>query len=211
VDPDDIRSREFTVRSDGYDPAEVDRVMDQVAATIERLGDADTPSTFADVGKAAQRVLEAADQSASEILAEARSEAERLRSEARRDREQAARDLEELEQRQEEHAETQRRAHAAIRTAGESTRQLLVDAAQPREKLMETLAHVRDLLIERFDDAEQMAVRTGQRADEVVRELEVDLPLDLDSGSSGSSNDPRHDGLSPTAGADVSDGGERTD
>jgi DivIVA domain-containing protein len=207
LDPDDIRSREFTVRSDGYDPDEVDRVMREVAATIERLGDDGTPSSFADVGKAAQRVLEAADESAAEILAEARGEAERLRSEARRDREQAARDLEELEQRQEEHAAAQRRAHAAIRTAGESTRQLLADAAQPREKLLETLSHVRDLLIERFDDAEQMAVRTGQWADEVVRELEVDLPLDLDgSAASDASDDPRHDGLAPAAGPDPAEG-----
>jgi DivIVA domain-containing protein len=224
--PNEIEEREFAIRADGYDPDEVDRFVAEAAETIAALraeaggrsgsSDESGPMSFADVGRAAQRVLEAADESATEIISgaeaeadrvreEARDEATRLRDEARVDRERAARELEELEESQREHDEFQRHAREVIRTAGESTRQLLSEAAEPREGLVSSLEDARRLLMERFEEAETKAEVLGRRASEIAEELEVELPMDFRSGDavvSDPAQDPRLDGLAPTDAGD---------
>jgi cell division initiation protein len=213
LEPDDVQEREFAIRADGYDPDEVDQFVSEVVETIASLkaeaerapdeADGAVPTSFSDIGKAAQRVLEAADQSATEIVEAARGEAERLREEARSDRELAARELEELEERQREHAERERHAGGAIRSAGESARQLLTDAAAPREQLVATLDEARRLLLDRFEEAEQVAERVGQRAQEVAQELEAELPLDFEDAAS--EEDPRAEGLASASAGESQD------
>jgi DivIVA domain-containing protein len=225
LEPDEIRDQEFTVLADGYDPDEVDRFKADVAETVAALttevenasaakGD-DAPadgapsSSYADLGRAAKRVFEAAE-SAKEIVEAAEKEAAELRDEARADRERAAQEFEELEQRRQEHAELERRAQEVIREAAESTRQLLNDASRPREQLVEALAEARRLLVERFDDADGMVESVGQRAEEIAQELEVELPVDFATSASdadATEEDPRFDGLA-SAGAGEGDNPE---
>jgi DivIVA domain-containing protein len=79
LDRNAIERRDFPVTRRGYDPAEVDAHLAQIAAAVEELRGAST------AGNAAQRVrgiLEAAERSAAEIEAGAREEAERGRTQA---------------------------------------------------------------------------------------------------------------------------------
>lgn len=124
--PEDIRNRDFLVSLRGFDRAEVRAFLDQVAEQVQDLqrrleaaegagtahgdelraaqdppvGDSDgMPQVFADIGNETQRILEAAQEAATNMARKARVDADR---EVQSGRRQAARLIAEGEQRREE-------------------------------------------------------------------------------------------------------------
>jgi DivIVA domain-containing protein len=118
LDRNAIERRDFPVTRRGYDPAEVDAHLAQLADAVEELRGASA------AGTAAQRVrgiVEAAERSAAEIEAGAREEAERG------------------------HARAQAQAEESLRRAGEAE-SLLEQASDELERLRGALAKLRSTL-----------------------------------------------------------------
>lgn len=207
MNPEEIRERDFVVALRGYDQDEVRAFLDEVASRLEE-GTQSSGGRFDQLGRAAARVLEAAEVSGEEIVetasaeadrvrhealeqaelrgaearkyaARVRGEADELRAAAQQEFEQAAAERAQVAREREEQAAVYARATEAIRRAGGEASQILQSATGPGNELLAGLDEARRLLVERFEEARGAAATILSRSEEVVNELEVELPVDL--------------------------------
>ena len=137
-----IERRDFPPARRGYDPDEVDRHLQAVAAAVEQLkaGAQAQPTVAGAAATRVQAIVEAAERSATEIEEQARAEAQKSRAEAER----AAREA--REQADSQAAEHVERAQALADGLAERAQQLETQVDQLLDQLSSAVGGVVDSL-----------------------------------------------------------------
>jgi len=169
-----IERRDFPPARRGYDPDEVDRHLQAVAAAVEELkrGAQAQPTVAGAAATRVQAIVEAAERSATEIEEQARAEAQKVRADAER----AARDAREQADRQAaEHVE---RAQAVADGLAERAKELESQVDQLLDQLSGATTAVVDGL---RGGAENLRSELGQMRRELgtVREARGVAPAGL--------------------------------
>ena len=147
--------KDFSTARRGYDPAEVDAHLAEIADAVEQMRGTST------AGAAAQRVqaiVEAAERSAQEIETEAQTEAEQRRGQASEIRTAAEEQAERVRRRAQEQAEAARKrvqsdAADGLERATEAER-LLEEAGGELDRLRSALSKLRGTLEQPVDEVE---------------------------------------------------------
>jgi DivIVA domain-containing protein len=150
-----ILRKDFSTARRGYDPAEVEAHLAEIADAVEQMRGTST------AGAAAQRVqaiVEAAERSAQEIETEAQTEAEQRRGQASEIRTAAEEQAERVRRRAQEQAEAARKrvqsdAADGLERATEAER-LLEEAGGELDRLRSALSKLRGTLEQPVDEVE---------------------------------------------------------
>jgi DivIVA domain-containing protein len=256
VTPEDVRNREFMIALRGYDKDDVRQFLQRIADAIERagvdiLGDDRSGTTedgaagtaeetrypeFAELAGATERILEAAERSARDMVAHAREQAhaiearaaeryaalidegrqdaaarmaevERRLAEAEAAQEQVERERALLERERLAHEHEYARAVQAIRDAGRRAQQLMLEAAAPSGTIVETIAEARRLVAERFERTTDEVNEAVDRSVGVAEELVAELTTEL----APDHDRGRHDGSTDVAEDGVAEGATADD